>query len=506
MYSEKALKNTVYNIFSMIITAVATFIVRTVFVKYLGEEILGVNATIVDTVTLLTMSEMGIQTAIIYKMYKPIIDGDIERQCVLFNLYKKAYRIVALIILAFGLVLLPFIPYIIKTEIAIQTVYTAYILQLLLVVITYLVSYYKIVLLSHQKQYIYTRFEVVVNVISSILKYISIVIFHSYMLYLLTGYISLFLNTVFIIYETKKSYSSIIDKSDVPKEDFFGMLTDLKKMVIITISGYVYGSTDNILISTFFGSTLVGLISNYKMITTMIKNLVVSYISSSVAPSWGSFLNSHPSKTTIQEKYSLFTFIEFALCSVFLLPTWLLIDDFVVLWIGNQYKISSLIIGLIIMDIFMTSLSEPNAVIIRNKGLFSQENKASLLAMVINIIASIGLALNVGVSGIFIGTIMADIIYMIIRSISVNNDCFSSNKYILAQYYLDYLFYLLYFVIAYLAINSIFENIFISVSITSFLIKGLISELIIITTVTIFWFKTGKIKQIFELLKNGIKK
>ena len=80
MYSEKALKNTIYNVASMLITALATFIVRTAFIKYLVEEILGVNATIVDTVTLLTMSEMGIQTAIIYKMYKPILDGDIDRQ------------------------------------------------------------------------------------------------------------------------------------------------------------------------------------------------------------------------------------------------------------------------------------------------------------------------------------------------------------------------------------------------------------------------------------------
>lgn len=154
MYTEKALKNTIYNVSSLIINALATFVVRTVFVMYLGEEILGVNATIIDTVNLLTMSEMGIQSAIIYKMYKPIIDGDIKRQCVLFNLYRNAYRIVALIILIIGLLLVPFIPQVVKSEIEIGLIYKAYFLQLFLVTATYFVSYYKIILLAYQNQYI----------------------------------------------------------------------------------------------------------------------------------------------------------------------------------------------------------------------------------------------------------------------------------------------------------------------------------------------------------------
>ena len=506
MYAEKALKNTIYNVGSMLITALATFIVRTVFIKYLGEEILGINATIADTITLLTMSEMGIQTAIIYKMYKPIIDGDIDRQRVLFNLYRKAYRIVALIILVVGITLLPFIPYVIKTDISIYTVYQAYILQLFLVVITYFVSYYKIILLAHQRQYVYTRFEVVVTIICSCLKYVSIVVYNSYILYLFIGYIALFLNTLFVIRKTKQEYCSIVDKRNVPKEDYNDMISDLKKMVIITMSGYVYGSTDSILISTIFGSTLVGLISNYKMITTLIKNLVVSYISSSVAPSWGAFLHSCPSKEKIREKYSLFTFIEFVLNAVFLLPTWLLIDDFLVLWIGEQFKISGLIVGLIIMDIFMTSLSEPNAVIIRNEGLFSQENLASFLAMIVNIIASILLAFKIGAAGIFIGTIMADSIYTIVRSISVNKHCFSRNKNMLTRYYIEYLCYMLYFVIIFFALNMIYEKLFVQISITSFIVKGVISECIIIATIIIFWCKTGKIRQVFQMIANGLNK
>ena len=503
MYSEKALKNTIYNVASMLITALATFIVRTAFIKYLGEEILGVNATIVDTVTLLTMSEMGIQTAIIYKMYKPILDGDIDRQCVLFNLYRKAYRIVAVVIFVVGVALLPFIPFVIKTEIPFYTVYQAYILQLVLVVITYFVSYYKIILLSHQRQYIYTRFEVVVNVACSVIKYVAIVVYNNYLLYLLTGYIALLLNTLFVIYKTRQEYHSVLEKRNIPKEDIRSMFSDLKKMVVITISGYVYGSTDSILISTIFGSTLVGLISNYKIVTTLIKNLVVSYISNSVAPSWGAFLNSRPGEAKIREKYSLFTFIEFTVGAAFLLPTWLLIDDFITLWIGAQFKINASIIGLIVLDIFMTSISEPNAVIIRNEGLFTQENFASLLAMVVNVVASIGLAFKVGVEGIFIGTIMADCIYTLIRSITVSKHCFIEPKRAIFKYYQDYLCYMLYFLVLFFMLNFLFKNIFTKVSITSFIVKGLISEFVIITTIVVFWYKTGKIKQVIQIIKKA---
>lgn len=501
MYAEKALKNTIYNTTSLIINSLLNFVVRTVFIRYFGEEVLGVNATIVDTVNLLTMSEMGIQTAIIYKMYKPINDKDYDRQCELFNLYKNAYRVVAVVILVGGLILLPVIPSIVKTRLENGIVYKAYLVQLLLVVLTYLLSYYKIVLLANQRQFVYTKFEAIVNVVCSAVKYITIVYGKNYFLYLGVGYLALIMNTSFIVFRTKKDYPLVLRRCQVPKDDLKTMALDLKKMVIITVSGYVYGSTDSILISTFFGSIWVGLISNYKMITNIVKSLIVSYIASAVAPSWGTFLQSNPSKKRIWDNYSMFVFIEFLLGMTVLLPMWLLADDFITLWIGNSFVINNQILFLIVIDIFITSLNEPAAVIMRNLGLFSEENVASIWAMIANIVLSIVLASQVGIIGIFIGTIVAVFIYSLTRLWYVNKRCFSGNIVFLLRIHKDIFVYVCTFMGLYGVLSQLFKRIFLDPLIWTFVLKGIIIEAAVAIVIVALWWKSGKLSKVIRIVK-----
>jgi len=500
VYTEKALKNTIYSLATLIVNALATFAVRTVFIRYLGAEILGVNATVIDTVNLLTMSEMGIQTAIIYKMYKPIVDGDLERQKILFNLYRNAYRIVAIVILVIGVFLTPFIPTIVKTTLNIGIVYEVYYIQLFLIFLTFLVSYYKIVLLAHQRQFVYTRFEIIVNIICSGIRCIVLAGLRNYLLYLFVSYIALFLNTAFVIINTKRDYEEVLKKTTVPKSDVHSMLSDLKKMIIMNASGYVYGSTDSVLISYFFGSLWVGLVSNYKLVTSLIKNLVVSNISNSVSASWGTFLNSSPNSFEVWKNYKYYTFIEFLLGAIFLIPTWLLVDDFIVLWLGDSYRINSIIIALIIADIFLTSLSEPNAVIIRNLGLFTQENVASLSAMIVNIVSSILFANLIGISGIFLGTVLAVIIYSVIRSLCINKNCFESQKEYLIDYGKDNLFYIVFFFSVYFGLNILFKKVLYVSSIINFILKGLLSEGVIIILLSLIWYRTENFKRVIKMI------
>ena len=86
------------------------FITRTILIKVLGAEYLGLNSLFVSILQVLSISELGLGSAIVFSMYKPIAQDDNDTLCALLNVYRKLYHIVGIIILVGGLVLLPFLP------------------------------------------------------------------------------------------------------------------------------------------------------------------------------------------------------------------------------------------------------------------------------------------------------------------------------------------------------------------------------------------------------------
>ena len=111
-------KNSAINVsiavFSKLIYVLLSFICRTVFIKTLGAEYLGVNGLFTNILTILSFAELGIGNAIIFKLYKPVANDNIERQKTLMKFYKKAYWIIGCIVLVAGILIIPFLSYIIK--------------------------------------------------------------------------------------------------------------------------------------------------------------------------------------------------------------------------------------------------------------------------------------------------------------------------------------------------------------------------------------------------------
>ena len=93
-------------------TILLTFVSRTVFIRVLGAEILGINGLFTNILTLLTLSELGIATAITFYLYEPIVQQNVERINQLMRFYRTCYRTVGCIIIGAGILLAPFLPYI----------------------------------------------------------------------------------------------------------------------------------------------------------------------------------------------------------------------------------------------------------------------------------------------------------------------------------------------------------------------------------------------------------
>lgn len=79
-------------------------------------EFVGLDGLFTSVLTMLNMAELGFSSAVVYKLYKPIAEGKTEKVCALINYYKKIYRVIGAVVLGVGVLLIPFLPYIVSGE------------------------------------------------------------------------------------------------------------------------------------------------------------------------------------------------------------------------------------------------------------------------------------------------------------------------------------------------------------------------------------------------------
>ena len=173
--SSSRTKNTIINFgsgaFTQILNIVLSFIVRTIFIKNLSAEYLGVNGLFTNILTILSFAELGIGNAIIYNMYKPVSENDYEKIKSLMKLYRVSYRIIGIIVAVIGLSIIPFMNFIIKDAPDIkESLILIYLLFLLNTVLSYFYTYKKSIISAHQKEHIINNYKMYF--------YINQVVFH----------------------------------------------------------------------------------------------------------------------------------------------------------------------------------------------------------------------------------------------------------------------------------------------------------------------------------------
>ena len=113
-FKKSFLQNASIAFILQVINILVTFIVRTVFVKTLGNDYLSLNGLFTNVVSLLSFAELGIGNAIIFSLYEPIAMQNTEKINTLMHLFKKAYRWIRFIIAILGICILPFINHLVN--------------------------------------------------------------------------------------------------------------------------------------------------------------------------------------------------------------------------------------------------------------------------------------------------------------------------------------------------------------------------------------------------------
>lgn len=428
------LRNGIVGMISQLIILVTGFILRAIFIKVLGQEILGLNGLFLDILSILSVTELGIGTAITYSLYKPIFENDVETITGLMNLYRRAYRLIGSIIFVISLLILPFIQIFIKDfTLDIQYIRFIFILFAFNTTLSYFLGYSRILLFAKQRNYVVLGIDFIAKITLTISQAFILIYTRNFILYLTLNIAYTLTTNMIIRYIARKDYPYLNNKSVQVKDHIKSdILRNIKYLSISTIISVGVLGTDRIIISSLVGITILGVYSNYALIIQQVQLLFISLLNGVVA-SIGNLL-AEGDKDKIQRIYNVYHFAYFLIASFTSIAIYVLLTPFIKnIWLSPEFEIASILVAVIVFNSYLHFMRQPVWQIQSTAGIFKHYIPFSIVEFVLNLVISIYGAIYWGMLGVFIGTTIA---YMV----SWIGQAWILNKYVIhasiVRYYL----------------------------------------------------------------------
>lgn len=406
---ENTGKNFVYSFLSTILTAVTSFISRTVFIQTVGVSYLGANSLFANILSMLSLTELGLSSAIGFSLYAPLARQDTATIKSLMRFYKIAYRIIALVIAVLGLLLIPFLDYLIKDGGDIQHIPFIYIVFLYNTVVSYLFTYKTTLLSADQKGYVMTNMTMVINIVTVVIQTTVLLLWKNYFVYLILGAILSTVQWFFINRRIYALYPYLQDKDVIPLADKERrtIAVNVKALVFHKFGELCINQTDNLIISSFISIAAVGIYNNYYMIVSIINRFAQSIFNAATA-SLGNLIatESYEKQYKVFKRYNFLGFWIFGWTGLCL---YVLLTPFVKLWLGNDFLIDGLTLGLVMINYYLVGMRVTVGNVKMAAGLYAQDQWAPIVQAGINLVVSIIAAMQMGLPGVFLGTVISSI-------------------------------------------------------------------------------------------------
>lgn len=404
--TKYAVKNAGITAIMQIAKLVLDFVARTIFIFLLNADYLGVNSLFTNVLTVLSFAELGIGTAIVYQLYKPIAENNKQKINSLMNFYQKAYIGIGITIFILGLSLIPFMNFIVKEPPNIsENLIFIYVLFLFNTAISYLFSYKKSIITANQKDYIVQIYTRIFQIVQVVLQSIFLLLTHNYIVYLFIMIACTILTNLALCIKANKMYPFLKQKDKNNKlstKEKRTIFNDVKALFLYKFGSIVLNGTDNIIISILHGVTAVGVAANYTLIT-LGANSIISTALGSITASIGN-LTVKASKKQIHDVLGQLLLISVWLYGILCIGFMCLANDFIFLWIGPNYLLDNFTVFAIVFSTYICGVQFPAYTFRITQGLFVQSRWVPIIAAIINIILSVILGMSFGVPGVFIAT------------------------------------------------------------------------------------------------------
>ena len=405
--TKNTFRNILWGTANKLIILLLPFIMRTIMIKILGSQYVGLGSLFTSILQVLNLAELGIGSAITFSLYKPIAENDEDTICALMNLYKKVYRIIGIIVLSIGLIILPFLSNLINGEIPNDiNIYYLYLIYLLNTVLTYFLFAYKTILLTvNQRNDIISNISSILYIFQYIYQITIIVVLKNYYLYIIvTPFITILNNLIGAFIATKK-YPNYICKGKLSKEKQKDIQKRVYGLVLQRLCATTRNSLDSIFISSFIGLSMVAIYNNYYMIMDAIIGLL-GIITASMTASVGNSIAIEKVEKNYNDMNKM-NFIYMWIAGWCTICLACLYQPFIKIWLGQDYMFNYITVILFCLYFYALKMGDILSTYSQGAGLWWEGKYRAIVETVLNIFLNYVLGKNFGVNGIIAGTLIS---------------------------------------------------------------------------------------------------
>lgn len=405
--TKNATRNIIFGVILKAYQIIVPFLMRTAMIYLMGVQYLGLNSLFTSILQVLNLAELGVGSAMIYSMYKPIAEDDNATICALMKLYKTYYRIIGLVIAVIGCALTPFIPKLISGDVPDNlNIYLLYLLNLGATVLSYwLYAYKNCILQAHQRVDIVSKVSLVTSTIQYALQLLVLWLFKDYYLYVIVLLSTQALTNIATAMCADRIYPQFKPKGQIATEEKKAINNRIKDLFTSKIGGIIYDSADTIVISSFLGLTALAIYQNYFYILNAITGLITVVFSACTAGIGNSIVVETKGKN--YKDLNKFTFIicwGAGFCAVCLLC---LYQPFMELWVGKDLMLSSSAVICFVVYFFVRQLNSLFNTYKDASGMWHEDRFRPLVAALTNLALNLILVQFIGLYGILISTVLA---------------------------------------------------------------------------------------------------
>lgn len=495
--TSKSLNNIKFAILSQFVTTLLTFVTRTVMTWTLGIYAIALNGLFTEVIAVLSLTELGIGSAIAYNLYKPLAENDEEKISQLMTLFKKVYRIIAGVTLVLGTLICPFIQYLVNGVEGyslgyIRLVYMLFVIQ---IAASYLFSYKVTLLSANQKQYIFSLINTIGKVVGNIVMLAILFLTKNYILYLIMNILTTLGINAATSFKADKIYPYLHD-AQLPKEEVKQVFSNVKNIFIKSLSGKITNSTDNILISVLVNTLQVGYYSYYAMVVSVFKQLL-DQLEGSINSSVGNLFATENNERCILVLNRL-TWMHGMLGIFVCSCIYACMETFITLWMGKDFLLGYFVLFVICINLFLYISCKPVYTAIHMTGEFEIGRNISIAGSVANLVVSIVLGIYMGIAGIFLGTVATYVLQIVLKSYYIYKLRFKCSP---AKYAMMWIKMSVLLVVSMLLSNYLASFITTGILIADFIIYGLIGTAVSGLIIVIVYSRTEEFKYTLDLAK-----
>ena len=405
--TKNAVRNMAFGTLQKIINIIMPFISRTVMLYVLGAEYLGLNSLFISVLQVLNLAELGVGSAMIYSMYKPIAEDDKDTICALMRLYKMYYRIIGIVILIVGVCITPGIPRLIKQDIPNDiNIYILYLINLGSTVLSYwLFAYKNSLLYAHQRNDIIDKTSSVVICLQQIIQMIVLIFFKNYYAYLLVVLAAQTSKNIINASVVNRMFPEYKAHGRLPKMQVKAINQRVRDLFTAKLGGTVISSADALVISTFMGLNMLAIYNNYYFIMNSVSTFVFMIFTACSAGIGNSIVTASKEKNF--KDFNTLTFIVSWIVGTCICCFYSLYQPFMKIWVGEELMFNQVVVVLFCIYFYLYIISGIFSTYKDSAGMWHEDRFRPLIGAFVNLGLNIAFVGKYGIYAILLSTIIS---------------------------------------------------------------------------------------------------